>query len=161
MLAPANAPSLWANWRLASAFNVPIEDTNPLINNRIGHTGSNGALPDAVWLDRWATLAAIVGLLLPCFPSAIVRRITPVVINSAKCQLNRSFAHILIKPIITPKSLPTVTDKDAALAIVLVSRMPWVRASAQHGRPFAIGSVEFAVNASSRMFVHGLNIHTT
>jgi hypothetical protein len=74
----------------------------------------------------------ICGLLLPCCPSAIFRRVASVIVYSIKCKAGRSRAHIRVEIL---KFLPTLANGYSSTAIILVLIVSLVFTSRAHAKP--------------------------
>lgn len=82
-----------------------------------------------------ASMAPVVGLLSMGGPSAIVGRISGVVVDAIQCASLRAWSHVGKEVL---ESLPALTNGDTAAPILGIGRVGWIQTAATHLDPCAV-----------------------
>lgn len=123
--------------RAQRPFNRPssMESADYPLGIEAGHFGPFGRAHSASVPSEQSVIRAVALLLLLCRPSAIVRRVTEIVVLPVYRATSRTWAHISAEVVV---SAPAVTDRDAAATVLIEPFTFWVRASRDDAGPYNV-----------------------
>lgn len=128
------------DWHQESFFRSPFGYVNttpnglnsyPKMFTQVRHASSHSLY------CKYAVIAFVSALLVPCFPANISGRVIPVVVNSAKCHVGWWQTKVRKEVL---EFHPTSANCNPSSSVMLKGFLVWVRASVKHITPCSINS---------------------